>query len=120
MRYTVLGITDERTSCDCCGKVDLKKVVALNDNETGEIVYFGTTCATSAKKYTSKDDISIIKNDIKIAKSKISEKYNQLGYLRDERTISLLNNINKLRAYETQKINSIEKELYSIREEYKK
>ena len=119
MKYTVLGITDERTSCDCCGRIDLKKTVAMNDNETGEIVYFGTSCATSSKKYTSKDEITIVKADIKTAKSKVSEKFNQLGYERDERAISLLIEFENTRAYETSKIDNITKRLKAIHNEYK-
>ena len=46
----ILGITDDRTECDCCGKVGLKCTVALEHvdsegNGTGEIVYFGRDCA---------------------------------------------------------------------------
>jgi hypothetical protein len=46
----ILGITDERTECDCCGKTNLKCTVALEKvdaegNGTGEIVYFGRDCA---------------------------------------------------------------------------
>jgi hypothetical protein len=42
----VLGTTDERTECDCCGRTGLKSTVAL-ENE-GEIVYFGVVCAAKA------------------------------------------------------------------------
>lgn len=49
----VLGITDERTECDCCGKVNLKCTVAIEStdadgNGTGSIVYFGRDCASRA------------------------------------------------------------------------
>lgn len=43
----VLGITDERTTCDCCGKSNLKRTVAL-ELENGQTVYYGTTCAMNA------------------------------------------------------------------------
>lgn len=47
----VLGITDERTECDCCGKANLKCTVAIEDtdndgNGTGNIAYFGRDCAS--------------------------------------------------------------------------
>jgi hypothetical protein len=45
MRYSVIGTTDERNQCDCCGRSDLKRVVAMDDHEAGIVVYFGTTCA---------------------------------------------------------------------------
>jgi hypothetical protein len=43
----ILGITDEKDSCDCCGKSDLKSTVALELLD-GSIVYYGTTCAGRA------------------------------------------------------------------------
>lgn len=42
MRY--LGMTDEVTACDCCGKSDLQRTVAF-ETEDGEVVHYGTTCA---------------------------------------------------------------------------
>ena len=46
----VLGITDERTECECCGKVGLKCTVAIectdiDGNGTGNVLYFGRDCA---------------------------------------------------------------------------
>lgn len=53
--YTVNGTTDERDACDCCGKSGLKITVCLTDNESGELVWFGTTCAAKAMKITVKE-----------------------------------------------------------------
>ena len=52
MPYTLLGIDDEVTTCDCCGKTRLKCTVALSQtdvdgNEVG-IVRFGRDCAARA------------------------------------------------------------------------
>lgn len=49
----VLGITDERTDCDCCGRRGLKCTVAIEQtdaegNGTGDIVYYGRDCAAKA------------------------------------------------------------------------
>ncbi len=49
----VLGITDERTECECCGRKGLKRTVALDradaeGNLTGDVTYFGTDCAAKA------------------------------------------------------------------------
>lgn len=50
-RFTIQGISDERDSCDCCGKSNLKRTVALADaDDGGEVVFFGTTCAARAMK----------------------------------------------------------------------
>jgi len=44
--YKIMGITDEVTACDCCGKTNLKRTVVL-DNGSG-IVHFGVDCAAKA------------------------------------------------------------------------
>ena len=49
-RYTYLGTSDEVTTCDCCGKSELKSTVAISDDEQGETLYFGSTCAAKALK----------------------------------------------------------------------
>lgn len=54
MKYKVLGTTDDRTSCDCCGREDLKSTVALED-EDGEVVYFGCVCAAKAMRIPAAD-----------------------------------------------------------------
>lgn len=51
--YLVLGITDERCECECCGRKNLKCTVALDrcdseGNATGNVVYFGRDCASKA------------------------------------------------------------------------
>ena len=43
-RYRVLGTTDESTTCDYCGRVDLKSTVVLDLD--GEITYAGSDCAS--------------------------------------------------------------------------
>jgi len=55
-RFTIEGITDERDTCDCCGKSNLKRTVALADaDDDGEVVFFGTTCAARAMKIPAAD-----------------------------------------------------------------
>lgn len=42
-----LGSTDDVTSCDCCGRTDLKSTVALSFD--GDVtVYYGVVCAAKA------------------------------------------------------------------------
>ena len=118
-KYTVLGMTDERTSCDCCGKINLKKTVAMNDNETGTVVYFGVVCATDAKKYKNQSEIDIAKAAIKEAKSNKSWGYDRVAYTQDKRVIELINQNARLRAYEVDKIAAIQKQLHRIIEEFK-
>ena len=55
----ILGITDERTTCECCGKANLKRTVVIEFSS--DIRYYGTTCAAKAlnfpnpEKYTSRN-----------------------------------------------------------------
>jgi hypothetical protein len=42
-RFVFLGTTDEVTTCDCCGKSNLKSTVVFD--VAGEIVHYGSTCA---------------------------------------------------------------------------
>ena len=46
--YAILGITDDITTCDCCGKTNLKRTVALDRD--GDTVYFGVDCAARAMR----------------------------------------------------------------------
>ena len=45
-RPTLLGITDEVTTCELCGKNPLKRTYVLDID--GEIVYYGSTCGSRA------------------------------------------------------------------------
>lgn len=47
--YRVLAICDDESTCGFCGRVDLQRVVAFEQIETGEILYAGTTCAQTVK-----------------------------------------------------------------------
>lgn len=48
-----LGVTDEQTTCDLCGKTNLKRTVAL-ETADGSIVHYGCDCAARALKKTVK------------------------------------------------------------------
>ena len=50
----IVGITDEVSTCDCCGRQNLKRTVAIRD-AFGEVSYYGTTCAADVLKRTAKD-----------------------------------------------------------------
>lgn len=53
--YEALGTTDEETTCDLCGRADLKSTVALRDIEADEIVHFGSDCAARATGWTVRE-----------------------------------------------------------------
>jgi hypothetical protein len=50
----VLGTTDETSTCECCGKTNLKRVVVLNIE--GDVVRYGCDCAarTLRQEYRGK------------------------------------------------------------------
>lgn len=64
-RYKVLGINDDQESCDCCGKQGLKRVVWIEDTETGAVMAFGTTCALKPSKGFGRDTETNIKKAIR-------------------------------------------------------
>ena len=49
-RFAYLGTTDERTTCECCGKMNLKGTVAIRDLEHDTDHFFGSVCAARALK----------------------------------------------------------------------
>jgi hypothetical protein len=54
MEATILGITDDVTVCECCGRDDLKRTVAISFDGAAA-VYYGTTCAARSIKTTAAD-----------------------------------------------------------------
>lgn len=52
--FTVLGTTDDVTTCDCCGRANLKATVVLRNAE-GDVAYYGRSCAAKATGWTVKD-----------------------------------------------------------------
>lgn len=47
-QFTLLGVSDEITTCECCGKKNLKRTVALQGVDSTGIVYYGSNCAAKA------------------------------------------------------------------------
>lgn len=62
MNATALYISDERDTCDCCGKTGLKRVVVMRLDDMS-LAYWGTTCASR----NSGKDQHAIKQEIKEA-----------------------------------------------------
>lgn len=50
----MLGTSDEVQQCECCGRDDLKKTVAISVDD-GDPLYFGETCAARALSRSAKD-----------------------------------------------------------------
>jgi len=49
-RFQIKGINDDTDFCMCCGKQGLKKVVWIEDGETGSLEHFGVICAINPSK----------------------------------------------------------------------
>lgn len=64
-RYRVLGVNDDIDYCDCCGKQNLKKVVWIEDTETGAIDHFGEVCAKNPAKAFGANIKAEIKDAVK-------------------------------------------------------
>ena len=45
----ILGITDAITTCDCCGKSNLKRTVGI-ELSNGEQVHYGVDCASKTMR----------------------------------------------------------------------
>jgi len=54
-RFDIAGISDDVDTCECCGRDNLKRTVALRDLDTGEVEFFGTTCAAHLLKMKATD-----------------------------------------------------------------
>lgn len=59
-----MGTVDSVNTCDCCGKINLKKTVALDFN--GDIRYLGIVCAGNSlgKKTKTDKDVSSAVNQV--------------------------------------------------------
>lgn len=64
---TILGYTDEITTCDCCGKVDLKGTYAIDFN--GDISYYGSVCAFKVQGVTFEEQKEVKKSFVKRIKA---------------------------------------------------
>ena len=57
--YKVLGINDDVTTCECCGRSNLKATVVL-ESADGSMVHFGKDCA--ARVMTGDNKSSAVKS----------------------------------------------------------
>ena len=60
--YQFIGTTDEVTSCDCCGRDNLKMTIVLQEKDGGEFTFFGSQCGAKALGWTVKDVNKTAKN----------------------------------------------------------
>lgn len=65
MKFRAIGLTDDVTTCECCGKQNLKRTVMMlqldADGNGIDVFYFGTTCAErNTRKSKSRIEREII------------------------------------------------------------
>lgn len=70
-----LGTTDSVTTCDCCGKSNLKLTVCM-ELDCGDIAHYGTTCASRNTGKTSKQINSEIKAEELRIKNLAAKEFN--------------------------------------------
>lgn len=102
--FKILGKSDEQTTCDACGKSNLKATVVLESESTG-IVRYGVDCASRAlkgnAKHANKKQIEHQSNAIQFARENIAqfgvitprlatEIFNRFGYCAEVRGDTLL------------------------------
>lgn len=74
--FKIIGISTDKTTCDCCGKEGLNKTVKMIDLSLGVEVYFGTTCAYRTDKYDTMEAARIAKKEIQKEVRKYSKMMN--------------------------------------------
>lgn len=76
--YQVIGTTNEVTTCELCGRDELKGTVMLvtldlDGNPDGDPSYFGTSCAATAAGWTQREvtqRVAVVKREAKNAERK--------------------------------------------------
>jgi hypothetical protein len=47
----LLGTTNDKDTCDCCGRTDLKLTYAIRFDDAGDVRYYGSECASKALRF---------------------------------------------------------------------
>ena len=68
----LLGINDDVTTCECCGKSGLKKTVVIELGDCGSVVHYGTQCASKLLQFGAGARFAAkkIETEAKLAESK--------------------------------------------------
>lgn len=77
----IIGTTTDRTTCECCGREDLKGTTVVQFDDAGaDIRYYGCSCAAKALGIASKDVRKAAKKadeDARVAARKAKEARNE-------------------------------------------
>lgn len=98
--FKVRGENEDVNTCECCGRQGLKKTIVLeyieNGELTGEVTYFGTTCAAKAAGWTTKyvkDEVKAIQAEERRVKAKAEAEARKIENERWERFLVLATGI---------------------------
>lgn len=83
----LLGITDDVTKCQCCGRAGLKRTVVIQIGETcASRVYYGTTCAAKLLRFGqgARKSSLLIEREAKLASVKSRHAFAGVVYLASE------------------------------------
>ena len=100
-RYRLLGINDDETTCAVCGRVELKRVMWLQElgpegDAIGEAFWCGTTCGAKLLKgrYTAAKLATVAKNyEVTVYAKRQAIRLNHPSY---QRATHLLGELNRL------------------------
>lgn len=87
----ILALTDSVTTCDCCGRENLKNTYAVTDDMGGEF-YYGTTCVKRNLGYTKEEIQRDLNKTINMAQ-------NEYEFEKKSITIQNLNMIEEKKEY---------------------
>ena len=76
--FTALHLDDSVTTCECCGRTNLKATVLMR-SDLGELVHFGRTCASRNSGKSSQQVTKEIRAEGVLAHGRA---FNQLGDMR--------------------------------------
>lgn len=71
--FRVRGWSEDVTTCQCCGREDLKGTVVLEHVETGEILYYGCVCAGRALGWSAAEARKRLEREAKDQRKQLHE-----------------------------------------------
>lgn len=92
MNLTAIHIDDTVTSCDCCGRQNLKATVLMRNHDTGAEFFYGRTCAARNSGKTSKQ----IRQEVYIEEARRRNRATQLAHCLEAWTAYQVDNFNNV------------------------
>lgn len=84
--YRVVGVSDDVTTCECCGRFGLKRTVALMDRD-GAVRHFGSQCAARALGRRARNAAAMVEKEALNAQPVVGYVVRNLtagAYIRDQ------------------------------------